>query len=78
MYDTDVIAIQTTGLMGEKSIGITPRASKKDSKLITNNIIFAKSVDTFENTAQQIAAYLIKRRKLLIILMVGLIKTLKV
>ncbi|NGX28664.1 MAG: hypothetical protein K940chlam1_00848 [Candidatus Anoxychlamydiales bacterium] len=63
VYDTDVIAIQTTGLMGEKSIGITPRASKKDSKLITNNIIFAKSVDTFENTAQQIAALSDKAEK---------------
>ena len=55
VYENDVIAIQTTGLMGEKSIGITPKASKKGVRLITDEIIYAKSVDSFENTAQQIA-----------------------
>jgi phospholipid/cholesterol/gamma-HCH transport system substrate-binding protein len=56
VYDSDTIAIQTTGLMGEKSIGITPKTSiNKHHHIITNNIIYAKSVDSFENTADQIS-----------------------
>ena len=57
VYSSDIIAVQTTGLVGEKSIGITPRAKKNGERpyLLTNEIIFAKSVDSFENTAQQIS-----------------------
>ncbi len=55
IYNSDVIAIQTTGLMGEKSIGITPKAAKKNQELqlITDEIIFAQSIDSLENTVYQ-------------------------
>jgi phospholipid/cholesterol/gamma-HCH transport system substrate-binding protein len=55
VLDTDVVSIQTTGLMGEKSVGIIPKGSTKDSRFITNETIYAKSIDSFENTAEQIA-----------------------
>lgn len=56
IYDCDIISIQTTGLMGEKSVGINPKASlKKPVKIVTNDILYAKSVDPFENTADQIS-----------------------
>jgi len=57
IYDCDIIAIQTTGLMGEKSVGITPKSppNNKTTKIITNDIIYAKSSDSFENTADQIS-----------------------
>lgn len=56
VYDCDIISIHTTGLMGEKSVGINPKAfSKKPSKIVTNDILYAKSVDYFENTANQIS-----------------------
>lgn len=57
VYDCDIISIQTTGLMGEKSIGITPKAfsdNRKD-KIVSNDILYAKSSDSFENTAEQIS-----------------------
>ncbi len=53
VYDCDLIAIQTTGLMGEKSVGINPKAFS--TKIVTNDILYAKSVDSFENTADQIS-----------------------
>ncbi|MBN2479569.1 MAG: MCE family protein [Parachlamydiales bacterium] len=56
VYNTDSIAVQITGLMGEKSIGISPKAPKKGEKIyqISDEIIYANSVDSFENTARQI------------------------
>jgi phospholipid/cholesterol/gamma-HCH transport system substrate-binding protein len=56
LYDCDVIAIQTTGLMGEKSIGITPLAfsKNKESKKVTDEIFYAKASDSIESTADQI------------------------
>src|SRR3990167_3315540 len=58
VYDTDIISIQTVGLVGEKSINITPLVVKdnKDPRIINNEIIYAKSVDSFESTAEQISA----------------------
>ncbi|NGX56010.1 MAG: hypothetical protein K1060chlam5_00244 [Candidatus Anoxychlamydiales bacterium] len=57
VYDTDLVTIQTTGLMGEKSIAIIPKAPKSKEKpvLITDDIIYAQSVDYFENTAIQLS-----------------------
>jgi phospholipid/cholesterol/gamma-HCH transport system substrate-binding protein len=57
VYDTDLVTIQTTGLMGEKSIGIIPKAPKKDERanLINDDIIYAQAVDYFENTANQLS-----------------------
>lgn len=51
VYNTDEITIQTTGLLGEKSIAIIPRPPKKGQqlKLITDQIIYANSVESLEN-----------------------------
>jgi phospholipid/cholesterol/gamma-HCH transport system substrate-binding protein len=55
ILDTDIVCIQTIGLMGEKSVGIVPKSSNKNSRIITNEIIYAKSNDSFEDTAIQIS-----------------------
>lgn len=51
VYSTDDITIATTGLMGEKSIAIIPKSPPKGvvPKLITNQVIYADSVDPLEN-----------------------------
>lgn len=51
VYNTDEIALQTSGLLGEKSIGITPKAAPHGvtPKLITDQPIFADSVDSIQN-----------------------------
>lgn len=57
VYNTDEIAIRTTGLMGEKSIAIIPKTPPKGKvpQLITNQIIYASSVDPLENTFNQMS-----------------------
>lgn len=57
VYNSDEIAIKTTGLMGEKSIAILPKASLKGApaQLITTQIIYANSTDALENTFNQVA-----------------------
>jgi phospholipid/cholesterol/gamma-HCH transport system substrate-binding protein len=65
VYENDIIAIQTTGLMGEKSIGIIPKAHGNKSKLVTNEVILAKTVDSIENTARQISQLSEKAEKTL-------------
>ncbi|MGR3974031.1 MAG: MlaD family protein [Candidatus Rhabdochlamydia sp.] len=53
VYSTDEISIQTSGLLGEKSISITPKAPLKGQtpERITDRIPFyADSVDPIENT----------------------------
>jgi phospholipid/cholesterol/gamma-HCH transport system substrate-binding protein len=56
LYTTDEIAMRTTGLMGERSIAILPKLSPKGTEpvLITNQILYANSVDQMENTIMQI------------------------
>ena len=51
IYNTDEISLQTSGLLGEKSIAIIPKAPPKGvtPKLITNEPIYAESVDPIEN-----------------------------
>ncbi len=51
IYDTDEISLQTSGLLGEKSIAIIPKTPPKGviPKLITNEPIYANSVDPIEN-----------------------------
>ncbi len=51
VYNTDQISLQTSGLLGEKSIAIVPVAPPKGvtPKLITNEPIYAESVDPIEN-----------------------------
>jgi len=56
VYNTDEVTIRTTGLMGEKSITIIPKAPKKGQvpKLVTNQIIYATSVDPLESALHHI------------------------
>ena len=55
VYSTDEIAIKTTGLMGEKSIAILPKASfDKPSHIVTDQVVYANSTDALENTFNQV------------------------
>lgn len=57
VYDTDEVTIQTSGLLGEKSIGIVPKAAPPGvkPKLITDAPIYADSIDPLENALVQIS-----------------------
>lgn len=57
IYNSDEVAIRTTGLMGEKSIAILPKVAAHGAKIqeITEEIIYANSVDPLENTFNQLA-----------------------
>jgi len=52
IYDSDEIAVRSIGLMGEKSVAILPKAGKS-ATLITDEIIYANSIDPLENTFNQ-------------------------
>jgi phospholipid/cholesterol/gamma-HCH transport system substrate-binding protein len=54
VYETDEIAIRTTGLMGEKSIAILPKSCNKDTPLAKNCVFYANSVDPLDNTITRI------------------------
>ncbi|NGX39064.1 MAG: hypothetical protein KR126chlam1_00384 [Chlamydiae bacterium] len=51
VYNTDEISISTSGLLGEKSISITPKAPPIGitPKQVTNQPIYANSVDMIQN-----------------------------
>jgi len=51
VYNTDEISIQSTGLLGEKSIGITPKAPPNGvtPTPIESHPVYADSVDTLQN-----------------------------
>lgn len=51
VYNTDEISIQSTGLLGERSITITPKAPPKGvtPRLISSQPIYADSIDSFQN-----------------------------
>lgn len=53
LYANDEIAIRTTGLMGEKSIAILPKAGES-TEPTKNSILYANSVDPLENTITRI------------------------
>lgn len=55
IYNTDEVAIRTSGLMGEKAIAILPKAAAHGlhPKEITQEIVYANSVDPLENTFNQ-------------------------
>ena len=57
VYDTDEIVVQTTGLLGEKSIAIIPKTPPPGvvPKLITSQPIYAESVDPLENAFHQLS-----------------------
>lgn len=56
VYNTDEIDIQTTGLLGEKSIAIIPKAPPPGVKpiLITNQPIYANSEDPIQHTIREV------------------------
>ncbi|MDE3047921.1 MAG: MCE family protein, partial [Verrucomicrobiota bacterium] len=57
VYSNDEIAIKTTGLMGEKSIAILPKASTptKPASPIIDQIVYASSTDALEHTFNQVS-----------------------
>ena len=57
VYKTDEVAIRSTGLMGERSIAILPKAQQagKELQLADHQILYANSVDPLENTLSQIS-----------------------
>lgn len=51
VYNTDIIVFQTSGLLGEKSIAIVPRAPKPGSPpahIVNNEVLYARSTDKVE------------------------------
>ncbi len=56
VHKCDEIAMKTTGLMGEKSVAILPKAVKgKPNTAITDQIIYANSIDALENAFSQVS-----------------------
>ena len=51
LYDTDEVALQTSGLLGEKSIALNPKSPPKGvtPQLITTQPVYAESIDPIEN-----------------------------
>lgn len=58
VYDTDEIALHTTGLMGEKTIAIIPKAVPKGtpSYPVTDQVMYGKSGDMVEEMLNQITS----------------------
>lgn len=57
IYNTDEVSLQTSGLLGEKSIAIIPKAPGPGitPRLITDQPIYAQSVDPIENAFTQLS-----------------------
>ena len=58
VYNTDEVTVQTSGLLGEKSIAIIPRSPPKGVKptlLTANTPIYAESVDPLESAFNELA-----------------------
>ena len=57
VYNTDEVTVQTSGLLGEKSIAIIPKAPPKGvtPKLITDQPIYAESIDPIEKVFVEIS-----------------------
>ncbi len=57
VYSTDQVGIQTSGLLGEKSVAITPRTPPAGviPKLITTQLIYGDSTDPIENAMNEIS-----------------------
>ena len=58
VYNTDEISTQTSGLMGEKTVAIIPKAPPKGfvAKPVTNQVIYAESVDPLEQALHEITS----------------------
>ncbi len=56
VYTTDEVAIRSTGLMGERSIAILPKAATTGAELrpIGAHVMYASSIDPIENAFTQI------------------------
>ena len=57
VYNSDTISLETSGLLGEKSIDITPRMPKKGKELAligSNEILYAQSVSSIESAFSQV------------------------
>jgi len=67
IYTTDEISICTSGLMGERSVAIMPKTPPSDQPLvkISGEILYANSIDPFENTFNQIGRVAAKAEKTL-------------
>ena len=67
VYTSDEVAICTTGLMGEKSVAILPKAPAIEKALqpITDQIIYANSADPIESTFSQIGRVAAKTERTL-------------
>ena len=57
IYNTDEVMLQTSGLLGEKSIAIIPKNPPKGvtPKLITTQPIYAQSIDPIENAFTELS-----------------------
>ena len=58
VFNTDEIGVQTSGLLGEKSIGITPKAPPKGVKpkmLTARDVVYAESTDPLENAFNELS-----------------------
>ncbi len=57
VYDTDTVTVQTSGLLGEKSIAIIPKNPPKGvvPQLVTNQPIYAQSVDPIERAFTELS-----------------------
>lgn len=62
VYDTDEISIHTSGLLGERSIAITPNPPKKGRALrsLKNEVMYARSPSTFEETMNKFTSLALK------------------
>lgn len=57
VYSTDLITLQTSGLMGEKAIAIIPKApdDKTPSYLINDEVMYANAMDPLQNAINQLS-----------------------
>lgn len=57
VYDTDDVAIKTSGLMGERSVAILPKVAVpgKPSHIVDHEVIYANSIDSLENAFNQVS-----------------------
>ena len=55
VYNTDEISVQTSGLLGEKSVNIAPYPPKEGEKLVIVNdkILYAEQVGSVEDTLKE-------------------------
>ncbi len=65
IYNTDEVTIQTSGLLGEKSIGIIPRTPKPGEivRPIKKEPIYAESADSLETAVHQLSGLAVSMGK---------------